>query len=216
MSDGEAAPSLLVSPSELRTQRSSLKFEDKQQQDRFELAVACIVFLWDDLNVAVENGWGGALGHEKQEWVAGVIVDMFDAREIAVEDIEDSLLDILEEEFNAILETGSAKVVAQQVLWIYGRCAQFDFVHVDQLYQRYIAKDGRRPEVIAVGQVIDENGEDEDEDDDDRSLTGEETHSGSDSSSGNENQGMHIDEGGSAVDEDGFTLVRHKPGRSKR
>lgn len=81
--------------------------------------------LWSALRIAVDSNWGGPESAQKQQWIASVIVDAFEEAENKKEPlpdaiyIEEMLLQILSDEFEVILEDGSAQPVAEQLvkLW---------------------------------------------------------------------------------------------------
>lgn len=81
--------------------------------------------LWPALKIAVDSGWGGPESIQKQQWIASVIVDAFEEAENKKEAlpdaiyIEEMLLQILSDEFEVILEDGSAQSVAERIvkLW---------------------------------------------------------------------------------------------------
>lgn len=188
--------------------RTSLHFEDAKQQAQFELGVSSAIFLWDDLAYAVDALLGGPESGEKREWMVGAVLDLFEAKEVDTDDIEDRLLQILEDEFEVTLETSSAHHVAEQVTSVYEQCARGDFDNVAQLYSRWqnIESQGARPRPV-LAPAADSSSE-----------------SSSDGESNDEDDGnsapnlMEVDEKpqsrreqqGPTVDEDGFTVVRRR------
>lgn len=79
---------------------------------------------WPTLRLAVDQSWGGPDSSSKRLWVSSVIVDEFDLSEGSElpDDIyiEDMLLQIMADEFDTIIEDGSAETVAKDIikLWL--------------------------------------------------------------------------------------------------
>ncbi|CDO70311.1 hypothetical protein BN946_scf184370.g12 [Trametes cinnabarina] len=76
---------------------------------------------WPALRIAVDQGWGGPESAEKRTWLASVLVDDFEEQDPKpdAEYVEDRLLQVMADEFDANLEDGSAEAVAKDVvaLW---------------------------------------------------------------------------------------------------
>lgn len=83
-----------------------------------------ILTSWHTFRLAVENEWGGHQSGEKAEWFLQSLVEHFDerGRKVDLEEVEDILLDVLEREFNAVLEDGSEKPLAHRILALYQQC----------------------------------------------------------------------------------------------
>jgi pre-rRNA-processing protein TSR2 len=78
---------------------------------RFTHAAALIIHLWSALDLAVQNQWGGPDSGDKRDWLAAVVVDMFSfppGKSVDVDDVEEVLLQVMEDEFDVVLEDGSA------------------------------------------------------------------------------------------------------------
>ncbi|KAK7204637.1 Pre-rRNA-processing protein TSR2-domain-containing protein [Myxozyma melibiosi] len=134
------------------------------QQSRFELGVCMAVYAWEILTVAVQSGWGGPDGADKRDWMTGSIVELYESQdEVDSEDIEARLLQVMEDEFEVAVEDDSAYSVAEQIVRIFAQCKENDFSLVDNLYQKYLAKQNSRSTSAPV-QVV-EQAEVSDEDD---------------------------------------------------
>ncbi|KAI9069569.1 hypothetical protein FKP32DRAFT_1663267 [Trametes sanguinea] len=87
----------------------------------FARGVIARLAYWPALRIAVEQGWGGPESAEKRTWLASVLVDDFEEQDPApdAEYVEDRLLQVMADEFDANLEDGSAEAVARDVvaLW---------------------------------------------------------------------------------------------------
>lgn len=182
----------------LTTDGPSLQFDNERRQGQFELGVACAVFLWDDLSTAVASGWGGPESAEKREWLAGTIVDLFDGQEVATEDIEYRILNVMIDEFDVTVETGTAYDVAQVIIKVYQECAQDNYTTVQALFNRYQQQEQQPARSVTVKDDDDEGDDENDyEEEDDDMVDAIEV---DDSKKKNEPE----------VDEDGFTIVKRK------
>lgn len=179
----------------LTTDGPSLQFDNEKRQGQFELGAACAIFLWDDLSTAVASGWGGPESVEKREWLVGAIVDLFDAQEVATEDIEYRLLSVMIDEFDVTIETGTAYDVAQVIIKVYQECAQDNYATVQDLFNRY---QQHQPAQSVTVKEDDDEGDDEDdyEEVDDEMVDAVEV---------NDTKKAEPE-----VDEDGFTIVKRK------
>ncbi|KAI0269366.1 Pre-rRNA-processing protein TSR2-domain-containing protein [Gloeopeniophorella convolvens] len=139
----------------------------------FARGVIARLELWPALRVAVEQGWGGPASREKQRWLAGVLVDAFEAAPAPDAGyVAEMLAQVLEDEFDAAVEDGSVEAVAADVvaLWGAGEGA------VREWERR---AEGARGKVVQVHEVAgdDEEWEDEEEEEEesgDESGDGEE------------------------------------------
>lgn len=172
----------------------SLLFTDPKQQARFELGVACAIFLWDELTIAVQNGWGGPESAEKREWTVGSILDLFQGGEVALEDVEYRLLGIMQDEFDADVETGTAADVAEAVLASWDCCEKQTYDAVETLYQRLQTRNanGVSEKIDFVEGSSEEEGETMDENDGGAQVMEQEPRREP------------------IVDDDGFTVVQKK------
>ncbi|KAH9936897.1 Pre-rRNA-processing protein TSR2-domain-containing protein [Epithele typhae] len=87
----------------------------------FARGVIARLAYWPALRIAVDQGWGGAESAQKQTWVASVLVDDFEEQDPTpdLNFVEDRLLQVMVDEFDADLEDGSAEAVAKDIvsLW---------------------------------------------------------------------------------------------------
>ncbi|OCH87093.1 hypothetical protein OBBRIDRAFT_689997, partial [Obba rivulosa] len=87
----------------------------------FARGVIARLALWPALRIAVDQSWGGPESAEKRTWLASVLVDAFEEQDPApdVTYVELTLLQVMEDEFETVLEDGSAEAVAKDVvrLW---------------------------------------------------------------------------------------------------
>lgn len=86
----------------------------------WELGVAYLLHSWPALTLAVTSNWGGANSSEKRDWLCGAIADMFppldqsttsstggDNGEPDDYDVEETLAQVMQDEFEVRVEDGS-------------------------------------------------------------------------------------------------------------
>ncbi|KAG6884902.1 RuvB ATP-dependent DNA helicase pontin [Termitomyces sp. T159_Od127] len=173
----------------------------------FARGVIARLAIWYILRIAVQEGWGGTGAAEKRTWLASVIVDTFEEQSQTPDDqyIEELLLQIMADEFETIVEDGSAESVAQDIvcMWEETRIGKADSViKFEQLAQNI---KGKKADVQFASQGQEDEWEDDDDDsDDDEEERGEEEEAP---------QLLHPQpqkKNEPEVDEDGFTLVKGK------
>ncbi|KAJ3808832.1 Pre-rRNA-processing protein TSR2-domain-containing protein [Lentinula lateritia] len=99
----------------------------------FARGVIARLALWETLALAVQESWGGPGAKEKRTWMAGVVVDMFEEKQsktnsasspnvdsrVEPEDIEDTLLQIMADEFEVHVEDGSAETLGKDIVQLW-------------------------------------------------------------------------------------------------
>ncbi|XP_075434542.1 pre-rRNA-processing protein TSR2 homolog [Ascaphus truei] len=89
----------------------------------FGEAVRAVLGSWPVLQIAVENGFGGAHSEEKAEWMVGAVDQYFHSNaDLEQYEVEEGLSGMMNEEFDTIVEDGSLPQVAQQLCGLYAQC----------------------------------------------------------------------------------------------
>ncbi|KAF8475832.1 Pre-rRNA-processing protein TSR2-domain-containing protein [Kalaharituber pfeilii] len=179
----------------------------------WELGVAYIIHLWPALTLAVTSNWGGANSAEKRDWLCGAIADMFPPLESSTSSnaseepdeayVEETLLQVMEDEFDVVVEDDSAAGVAAQILRLRAALREGNTAHLEALrirFERY----AKKPVAISSAQ----NGQDDDNDDDGE---GGDTDEMEDADAVPSSAPLPAP----VIDEEGFELVQSK-GRRKR
>ncbi|KAF4125567.1 pre-rRNA-processing protein TSR2 [Geosmithia morbida] len=191
------------------------------RQYNFEQAVAYAINLWPDLNLAVQNNWGGPDSADKRDFLVGAIVDLFaeytDAppdpkkktvEEPNVEDVETVLLQYIMEEFEVNIDDDSSVDVASQIIRARAQCTEGKTEELDVLRERYNNRKGKGTEnfkrVEDAEQDTDWETDDDDDDDDD------DDEGGADVNMDEAPQLVRQPKPEPEVDEDGFTKVTKK------
>ncbi|KAL9118650.1 MAG: hypothetical protein Q9187_004802 [Circinaria calcarea] len=133
-------------------------------QAKFDLSIALALHAWPALSLAVQNSWGGPESSEKRDWFAGAISDLIAAAPDAdVEYVEEFLLNVMNDEFDANLEDGSAEEVAAKIVGLRKLTLQGDFALVDEMQRSWEERQRRGGRAVEFQLV--EEGQDKDETD---------------------------------------------------
>lgn len=167
---------------------------------------------WPTLSLAVQNSWGGPDSPDKRTWMASVIVDSFDPSQNpeTPDDVyvEEQLLQIMSDEFDADIEDGSAEDVAKDVVKLWSK---LNSAVASQLVEEWEAAarkaKGKTIPVEIVDKTEEVEGEDSEGEEDDMEVEEE-----APSLVQAKNEKVREEP---EVDEDGFTLVK-KSGRTHR
>ncbi len=172
----------------------------------FARGVIARLAIWTTLRIAIQENWGGPHGAAKRTWLASAIVDAFQEQSEQPPDdqyIEEMLLQVMADEFDTIVEDGSAESVAEDVVMLWGE-TQAGKTELLLKFEELAEKTkGKRPNAQEKFFSDDEadDGDWEDEDDEEGDTEAPQLLDRSESLTfPREPQ----------VDEDGFTLVQSK------
>ncbi|KPI39994.1 Pre-rRNA-processing protein TSR2 [Cyphellophora attinorum] len=187
------------------------------QSDRIDLHVALALWAWPALSFACANAFGGSpdIAAAKREWLAGAISEMLTStprqlRDAA--DVEEVLLQALNDEFEVVVDDGSAEETAQAIWRGCELLATGNTAELQSRYQVYLEKEKSwKKESTGFVRGKDDEGEETDWDEDDDEFNG---FSDEDIEMGEAPQPTAKKEKVvPQVDEDGFTTVVSKKKR---
>ena len=193
--------------------RTPTKQRPEKIQAKFDLSIALTLHAWPALSLAVQNSWGGPDSSEKRDWFAGAVSDLIATTPDAdVEYVEEFLLNVMNDEFDANLEDGSAEEVAAKIVGLRKLTLQGDFALVDEMQRNW--EERRKRGGGAVKFQLVERGQDEDDtdwdsDDMDEDEDGEDTEMADAPELGRAQREKIQPE----VDDEGFTKVTGKKKR---
>lgn len=177
----------------------------------FARGVIARLAVWSTLRIAVQEKWGGPDAKQKPAWIASTIVDSFEEESEQPDEqyIEEMLLQIMADEFEALLEDDSAASVAKDILrmWVETRDEKEDTVKKYETLAEKIK--GKK---IEVKETVESDEDDEWEDEEDGEDYIEED---DEVPQLVEHHAPPPVEKGAITDEDGFTLVQGK-GKGRR
>ena len=79
------------------------------QTSHWELGVSLILNFWQPLIDAVSCQWGGPDSPDKRDWLCGYIADLWgDAPDADADYVETALLQVMEDEFEVVVDDDSA------------------------------------------------------------------------------------------------------------
>nr|AAH92688.1 Dt1p1a10l protein [Danio rerio]AAI65180.1 Dt1p1a10l protein [Danio rerio] len=91
----------------------------------FSEAVRAVLETWPVLQIAVDNGFGGAFSQQKAEWMVDALQQYFtDNGDLQQDEVEDFISELMNNEFNTVVDDGSLPQVAQQVCGMFQQCEQ--------------------------------------------------------------------------------------------
>ncbi|KAL4970718.1 pre-rRNA-processing TSR2 family protein [Aspergillus stella-maris] len=173
-----------------------------------DLGITLAINAWPALSLAVTSNWGGPTSADKRDWLCGAISEMIiDRPETDVEDLEDVLIQVMNDEFDVVVDDESAGDVAVKIMEVRNMVERGEYEGVKAMWEEWERRKGSKNAVTAGFK----RGEDE-----------ENETSGEEDSDGDEDMDM-----GEApalvraprervepeIDEDGFTKV---VGKKKR
>lgn len=102
------------------------------------MGVSLCLYNWEILSTAVTSYWGGSESGEKRDWLCGFMCDLIQEMPlISVEEIEGVLLQVMEDEFNVIVEDGSVEEVARKIITLYRKCKDGEIREIEEWYERW-------------------------------------------------------------------------------
>lgn len=160
------------------------------------------------MRVAIEQSWGGPESAAKRTWLASVIVDAFEEEDPKpdISYVELTLLQVMEDEFETVLEDGSAEVVAKDIVQLWVDVQQGGDSRVKEFEEQADKLKGKK---VQAEEVAGDNSDWEDESGDD--SEGDESDDAPMLIESEESQTKHQPE----FDEDGFTIVKGKGTRHR-
>ncbi|KAL1724214.1 Pre-rRNA-processing protein TSR2-domain-containing protein [Schizophyllum commune] len=173
----------------------------------FARGVIARLAIWEDLRVAVQENWGGPNAAAKRTWLAGEIVDAFEREADTPDDqyVEEMLLQVMEDEFDTVIEDGSGEEVAKDIVRVWEETRRGQAALVTRFEELAEKRKGKATNVQVQPGAPDEEGEWEDESEEDEEM---------DEAPQLIERRAPQPKPEPEVDEDGFTTVAKGKGRS--
>ncbi|KAI4872271.1 hypothetical protein NFI96_027700, partial [Prochilodus magdalenae] len=178
-------------------------------RELFREGVSAVLDTWPVLQIAVDNGFGGAYSQQKAEWMVDAVQQYFhDNNDLEQDEVEDFLSDLMNNEFDTVVDDGSLPQVAQKVRVMFQQCQQGKVAevreHINQLEQKRAA--GR----AKVTPVKTPTEEEEESEDDEESMECDEAGAGASVSSAAVKDKQPSSSTAAEEEDDGWTVVRRK------
>ncbi|XP_062315813.1 pre-rRNA-processing protein TSR2 homolog [Osmerus eperlanus] len=91
----------------------------------FTEAVRAVLETWPVLQIAVDNGFGGVYGQDKADWMVDVVQQYFhDNANLQQYEVEDFIADLMNNEFDTVVDDGSLPQIAERISEQFLRCQQ--------------------------------------------------------------------------------------------
>ncbi|KAK3565960.1 hypothetical protein QTP86_023368, partial [Hemibagrus guttatus] len=179
----------------------------------FSEAVRAVLETWPVLQIAVDNGFGGVYSQQKADWMVDAVQQYFhDNSDLEQDEVEDFLSELMNNEFDTMVDDGSLPQVAQKVCVLFQQCKQGKLAEVrQQMSQLALKKASGRAKVTPVKSPT-EDAEGSNNDDDEVSMECDEAGVGASASSTalKQQQASSSAPKEEEEEEDGWTVVRRK------
>ncbi|XP_060619273.1 pre-rRNA-processing protein TSR2 homolog [Anolis sagrei] len=131
----------------------------------FGQGVEALLGSWPVLQIAVENGFGGAYSQEKAAWMVGAVEQYFQSNaDLEPDEVEDFLAELMNNEFDTMVEDGSLTQVSQQLCLFFSQCQHGNGAAVREAIVRLAQKKQEAKVVAAKSQPADQSSSSEEED----------------------------------------------------
>ena len=144
-----------------------------------DLGITLAIHNWPALTMAVQSNWGGPTAGDKRDWLCGAISDMINERpETDAEDLEDVLGQVMNDEFDVVVDDESAVPVAAKIMEVRALVARGEFGPIQEMWETWQQKSQQKANNAAAAfkkvEAKDEDQEtDAEEDDDDDGGNGD-------------------------------------------
>lgn len=176
----------------------------------FARGVIARLAVWPALRIAVQENWGGPEAAQKRTWLASVIVDAFE-EQVPTPDvfyIEDTLLQVMSDEFETVLDDGSAEGVAKDIVRIWDEVK----IGKQELMLKFEEQaDKIRGKKLEAQETVTEDDDEWEDDDCEEGCCSSEDEAAPELLPQREPEPKNVPE----IDEDGFTMVKGK-GKGRR
>ncbi|KAJ9203991.1 hypothetical protein DTO166G4_7018 [Paecilomyces variotii] len=135
---------------------------------QLDLGISLALNNWPALTLAVQSSWGGPASADKRDWFCGAISDLLNDRpETDAEDLEDVLIQVMNDEFDVVVDDGSAGDVALQIMEMRAQTQRGEFGEIRAMYEAWKEKmDKKGANAAGLFRKVDARDEDQETDDD--------------------------------------------------
>ncbi|KAM9510737.1 pre-rRNA-processing protein TSR2 homolog [Guaruba guarouba] len=98
-----------------------------EERALLERGVRAVLSGWAALQLAVAQGFGGPQSPEKAAWLVGALLEFLSQNpELAEDEVEDFLAEVMDNEFDTAVEDGSLRQVSRELLSVFTRVREGD------------------------------------------------------------------------------------------
>ncbi|KAJ5225841.1 hypothetical protein N7468_007066 [Penicillium chermesinum] len=169
-----------------------------------DMGITLAINNWPALTLAVQSNWGGPNSADKRAWLCGAISDMIaDRPETDAEDLEDVLIQVMNDEFDAVVDDESAAKVGTEIMEMRAQTGRGEFAEIQAQWDAWQKKSEEK--AASMFKQVESKDEDQETDDEADEDDAEDVEMG-DAPAPREKVEPEIDE-------DGFTKVVGKKRR---
>ncbi|KAI2806020.1 rRNA accumulation- protein [Blomia tropicalis] len=108
----------------------------------FKRAISVTIENWPSFQIAVRDGMGGTDTPAKLEWMNGVIMQLFETNgeNLMVQDVVDYVSEIIDNEFDTIIEDGSTEMICSSITAYYNHIRKGDLQFVMEKLESFNKK----------------------------------------------------------------------------
>ncbi|XP_077185680.1 pre-rRNA-processing protein TSR2 homolog [Paroedura picta] len=145
--------------------------EEAEARGLFSQGVKAVLGNWPVLQIAVENGFGGAYSQEKAEWMVGAVEQYFQSNaDLEPEEVDGFLEEVMNNEFDTMIEDGSLSQVSQQLCLFFSHCQQGNDVAVQEAIERLAQKQQQARTVAAKAVAAEESSSEEEQETEEEAM----------------------------------------------
>ncbi|XP_035999885.1 pre-rRNA-processing protein TSR2 homolog [Fundulus heteroclitus] len=131
-------------------------------RELFTEGVRAVLQTWPVLQIAVDNGFGGVYGQQKADWMVDVVQQYFhDNADLQQYEVEDFLSQLMDQEFDTVVEDGSLPQVSVHLLQLFAQWQQGALQQLRNGIQTLTHSKTPRAKVVAPPTQSDEESEGE-------------------------------------------------------
>lgn len=170
-----------------------------------DLGITLALNNWPALTLAVQSNWGGPTSDDKRAWLCGAVSEMLTERpETDAEDLEDVLIQVMNDEFDVVIDDESAAIVATEIMELKQYTDRGNFAEIQAMWEVYQRKSQQKSASAAMFKKVDAQDEDQE--------TDEESDEEDDVEMGDAPALVRAprEKAEPEIDDDGFTMVKKK------
>ncbi|OOQ85242.1 putative pre-rRNA processing protein [Penicillium brasilianum] len=172
-----------------------------------DLAITLVLNNWPALTLAVQSNWGGPTSGDKRDWLCGAISEMLNERpETDAEDLEDVLIQVMNDEFEVMIDDESAGNVAAEIMEFKAQTTRGEFGAIQELWETWQKKSQQKSSAASMFKRVEARDEDQETDEEEDDSEDEDVEMGEAPSLVRAPREKVEPE----IDEDGFTIVKKK------
>uniref|UniRef100_A0A3Q2XEK4 Pre-rRNA-processing protein TSR2 homolog n=2 Tax=Haplochromini TaxID=319058 RepID=A0A3Q2XEK4_HAPBU len=128
----------------------------------FTEGVRAVLQTWPVLQIAVDNGFGGVYGQQKADWMVDVVQQYFhDNADLQQYEVEDFIAELMDQEFNTVVDDGSLPQVSANLLQMFGQWRQGALEQLKHTINTLTQNKSQRAKVTAQPTQSDEESNDD-------------------------------------------------------